>query len=148
MTTRTLLTNIAVSLASLLTDIRGAVLYFVVRYGSAEFFAQIATESTPSSSRDTTPVQKSSTPSNLSPKTTSSTYENPQEKLAAIVHGEIDVANVSMAEWMQLVTIHMASSQSTHLNVDIPYKGGLYLHHHCIEKIQMPRIGPVWERKH
>jgi len=148
MTIRTQLTNIAVFLASLLTAIRGALLYFVLRFGSVEFSAPIATESTPSNSRDTMPVQKSKTPSPSLPTTMISKYEGPQDKLAAIVHGEIDLADVSLAEWIQLVTIHMASDQSTHLNVDIPYKGGLYLHHHCIEKIQMPKIGPVWETRH
>lgn len=148
MITRNLLTKSAVLLALLLTIIRGALLSCAVRFGNAESFAQTVTEFTPSSSRDTTPVPKSRTPSPASPPTTISKFENPQEKLAAIAHGDIPLDDVSMAEWVQLVTIHMASNGSTHLNVDIPYKEGVYLHHHCIERIKMPPVGPVWETKH
>ncbi|HEX04858.1 MAG TPA: hypothetical protein ENH10_06840 [Bacteroidetes bacterium] len=135
MTIKTQLINIAVFLASLLMDMRGVLLSFVRRYGNAGFYAPTATESTPSNSKDTTQAMKLGEPCKLLPLSTDS---NPDQRLQAICAGRVGLDSVMMDEWVQLVVLRMVVGAQTHLNVDVPYGGGLYSLHHHIEVADLP----------
>lgn len=138
MTIKILLTKSALSLASFLTVIRGAVLSCAVRFGSAEYCAQIVTENTPSSNKGTTPVKTSSKPFEISREDLGSSYDNPFSRINDILHGRIGVDEVGLDEWIQLVAIAMVEQSQPHLNVDVMYGGGLYSVHHCIQTIRPP----------
>jgi len=137
-TIRTQLTNIGVSLALLLTDIRGLVLSFVLRYGNVESFVPTATESTPSNSRDTTQRTLYEPVSMTSQKSTVLQCSNPSDWINDIVNGRTALDSVRMDHWLQLVCMAMVEEKSVDLEVDVPYKGGLYSLHHCIKIINPP----------
>ena len=147
MTIRVPLTRVGIFLASLLTDIRGHLLYFVLRFGSVESSVPIATEFTPSSSRDITPVTEFELPSRPLPMNTDSP-SNPSEELHNIVTGKRGCDTVSLSEWMELVTMAMVEAQRAELNLDIPYGGGIYSFYHCIKQINPPApTRPIMEYK-
>jgi hypothetical protein len=132
------LINIAVLGALLLTAIRGRLLSFVLKYGNAEYYAPAATESTPSSSKDTTQATKFRPASPRSQKATSLTYENPSDWINDIINGRIACNDVRMDHWIQLTTMAMVDNSVAHLNLDVPYRGGVYSFHHCIKQINPP----------
>lgn len=138
MTIGTQLLSCAAFLVSLLTVMRGRVLYFVVRYGSAEYYAQIATASIQSSSRAITPPQKSVRPSAPSLKNIPLPYDNPSDLVNDIVRGRIGCDTIPLSEWLELVCMAMIDQRVPHLNLDIPYGGGLYSMHHCVKQIHPP----------
>lgn len=148
MTIKTPLTSIAVSAISLLAAIRGHLLYFVLRYGSVECFAPTATESTPSSSKDTMPVMTYSGHSARLQENTDFRCD-PDEKLRRLVEGCDSCDSVTLGEWLELVAIAALSGDQPQLNLDINHGGGIYSLHHCVTQLNLPtKIGPIMEYKH
>ena len=123
---KTLLTKSALLLASLLTAIRGAVLYCAVRFGNAEYCVQVATENTPSSNRGTTPAPTSSAPFEISREDLGSSYDDPFSTINDILHGRLGVDEVGLHQWIQLVAMAMIEQTQPHLNVQLMYGGALY----------------------
>lgn len=149
MTIKTRLLRIAAFLVSLLTVIRGRLLYYVVRYGSVEYSAQIATGSIQSSSKVITPLVLSSPASVGSLKNLSSEYDGPDAMLHDILVGKISCDKVSLSEWIELNAMAMIGGHQPHLNLDVPYGGGVYSFHHCIKKISPPTpVAPILEQRH
>ena len=72
---------------------------------------------------------------------------SPDERYDAVVNGTIGLDFITMAEWVQLSTIRMANNQAAHMNVEVPYGGGLYLLHHCVEAANPPgNTGEIMEQ--
>ena len=63
---------------------------------------------------------------------------DPEQRFQQIVSGHVGIEDVTLAEWVQLVTMRMAEGVDSHLNVIVPYGGGIYDFHHCIEMINPP----------
>lgn len=143
-TIRTQLTKSIILLASLLTAIRGHLLSFALRFASAESCAQIVTDYTPSRVRDTTPETRSSEPLDSSPPVTELNYDNPFTFVHDIITGRLACEHVSMEQWILAVTVAMLERKQTNLDIEVPYKGGLYKFHHCIERCTPP-MNPVSE---
>lgn len=145
MTIKTHLINIAVYLALSLTDIRGHLISYVRRSVNAESYVPTATESIPSSSKDTTPPQQSRKRFAISQPSMDS---NPDAKIDAIINGKIGLEAVTMAEWVQLSIMRMANDRTAHMNVNLPYGGGMYLMHHCVEQANPPGdTGQIMEQE-
>jgi len=125
-------------LASSLMVTRGALLYCAVRFGNAESSALTATGSTPSNSKDTTQAKTYKTPLDLSLSDIGSRYDSPHAAVNDVVHGRLGANEVMLDEWIQLTAMAMIEAQQPHLNIHIPYGGGLYEFHHCITVIKPP----------
>lgn len=145
------LKKIALSLALLLTVIRGRLLFFVARFKSVEFYVRTATGFTRSNSRDITRPHPSRSVSEELPKSMASKPKmvNPSDRINDIQRGRVACDDVSLSEWVELVTMAMVSQDLPHLNIDINHKGGIYSFHHCIKQIKPPAdTGAVLENVH
>lgn len=138
MTIGTQLLRVLASLVSLLTVIRGRLLYYVARYGSAEYSALIATESIQSNSRGIMPRLPSKDVSLTYLKSLSSKYDNPDDIIYDIQHGVIQCDQVLLSEWIELTLMAMASRYEPELDLNVMYKGGAYKFHHCISQAKLP----------
>lgn len=147
MTIGTQLLKFAAFLVSLLTVMRGRLLYYVVRYGSAEYYAQIATASIQSNSRVITRPKASERPYVPSLKNISLPYSNPNELVHDILRGRVGCDTIRLSEWLELVCMAMIDGRLSNLNIDIPYGGGLYSLHHCVKQIHPPEsVDTIKER--
>lgn len=137
-TTKTLVSRVVMSLALSLRAIVGLLISFEQRYGNAEFYAHLATEDTPSSSKDTTKTPKSPKPSSTSPKSTVLTYEDPFAFIHDVVNEKVPLDEVSMQQWVYGVLTAMTIKQCPTLDFMVMYKGSYYNFHHHITSIAPP----------
>jgi hypothetical protein len=134
-TTKTVMTRSIRYLASLLRGIAGVLLYLDLRYGSAEFYAQIVTESTPLSARDTMPTTPLNKSSETSPKPTDFTYSNAHEFLNDIVNQRIPVSAVSLEQYLLAVLVATMDSDTPKTEFLISLNGNLFTMFHDVKAI-------------
>lgn len=104
-----------------------------------------ATGSIPLNSRATTPAVQLKRRSVVLPVSMDS---DPEKRMDAIIHGKIGLDFITMAEWVQLSIIRMANDETAHMNVIVPYGGGTYLLHHCVERANPPGdTGKIMEQE-
>lgn len=145
---RTQLTSIAASLVLLLTAIRGRLLFCVLKYGSVVSSVRIATEYIQSNNKDTTLVTTYNEPSENLLVNTDLT-SNPEEELQGIIEGCQGADEISLGRWLQLITMASIGGDQKHINIDIPYGGGIYSMHHCVTKLIPPAdVESITENKH
>lgn len=138
------LIRVLISLASYLTAIRGALLYFVLKYSNAESSVLTATASIPCASKaiSQTLIRKTRSESSQddtdSPPTKTIEYHDPALFLYDVVNGKLACQHVPLDKWIEATIMTMDHKKATHLDLEIPYGGGLYQFHHCIKQINPP----------
>lgn len=141
-TIRTHLLKATQYLALFLTDFRGRVLRYALRLANAESCALTAIESTLLNSKVITLQRNSSEQlGSLRPGTISISErlsQNPHAFVNDVVNGRIKAREVTMEQWIQGTVMAMISSHQPHLDIEIPYGGGTYKFHHCIQTVNPP----------
>lgn len=149
MITKTLPRKSATSLASLLMGMVGRLVRFEQKFVNAESSAQTATESTPSSNKDTTRTKTFKSKLGSSPQGISLTYDNPHEFLHDVTRGELHPRNVTLEQWLIASSYAMIDQKLPDLELALVLGGNVFSLHHCIHSVHFPNlVKPIMENKH
>lgn len=140
------------SLISLLMAIHGRLLSWLLKLKSAELSAPVATESTPSSSKDTTPPKPSNPPSeNLPPDSNSTSdapknviqyhYTDPNEFLHDLQRGKLPLRAVTMEQFLLAHAWIAVDNNTPHINKHVMISGGIYDVRMQIASVKYPEEG-------
>lgn len=55
-----------------------------------------------------------------------------------MINGKTALKDVSMETWIQNTVMAMITQQQPHLDIEVPYGGGMYKFHHCIQTVNPP----------
>lgn len=69
-------------------------------------------------------------------------YTNPHDFVHDVVNGHLPPHAITMEQWIQGTIMAMITKNQPHLDLEIPYGGGLYKFHHCIQVVNPP-VGDV-----
>lgn len=126
------------SLVLYLTAIRGRLLLYALKLASAESSALTAIESILLNSKVTMLQRNSSEQLGSLQHASTLRSKHPHEFINDVINGKTALKDVSMETWIQNTVMAMITQQQPHLDIEVPYGGGMYKFHHCIQTVNPP----------